>query len=206
MPKFEKQTLALRGHGPIKAQLDVYNGMLAMYTASARNAITRDAMWQGGEYYRVTFVPLKFTNYAKKYGYHVSSKYQARKQKMFGVAIPLVFTDAASHNGLRTKVLNGAKTEARSTQSQCYALIRMPGPAYMNATEAVYKTLRSVLPEELERVARIVGEALADNLEGTASKRGGAAPLRKLTDAQATTFARSVPAQRARKAPGSQVA
>jgi hypothetical protein len=196
----KKRVIPLRGSGPIKAQLEAYDGMLAMYEDAARNAITRDAMWQGGEYYRVTFVPLKFTNYARKLGYHASEKYVARKRRMFGAELPLVYTDQQTHNGLRSQVLGGSRSEARATRKDCYVLVRMPGPSYMNQQRTVYKVLRGVLPAEVERVAKVVGQALADNLEGTASTRGGAAPKRQLTPGQAATFSRSKTTAKPRKA------
>jgi hypothetical protein len=148
-------------------------------------------MWQGGEYYRTVFVPLKFTNYARKFGYHATAKYAARKRKMFGAELPLVFTDEQTHNGLRSQVLAGSRSEARVTRSKCAVLIRMPGPAYMNAQPMVYKVLRSVLPAELERVAAIVGTALAANLEGTASPADGPGKRQSLSASQEATFSRS---------------
>lgn len=201
MARYSKTVIPLRGSGAIKATLEAYGGMLAMYRDAARNAIVRDSMWQGGEYYRLTFVPLKFTNYAKRLGYHVTEAWAKRKAKFAGT-MPLVFTDALTGNGLRGQVLRNSRTEARVTRSNCYAIIRMPGPAYMNATAAVYGTLRSVLPEEISRCAAVIAEALAANLEGTESRRGGAAPLRRLTNAQGEIFARSTPANKSRKAPG----
>ncbi len=192
----KKQIIPLRGSGPIKAQLEVWDGHLSFFSDSARNTLIRDAIWQGGEYYRTTFVPLKFTNYARKYGYHATQKYVARKRKMFGAEMPLVFTDQQTHAGLRSQVIGGARTEARVTKGVGVVLIRLPGPSYMNAQPMVYKVLRSVLPEEVERVAKIIGRAMEESLGDTVSDTRG---RRQLTPAQAATFSRSKTAQRGRK-------
>jgi hypothetical protein len=61
----------------------------------------------------------------------------------------------------------------------------------MNQQIKVYKVLRGVLAEEVERVAKVVGNALAANLEGTSSDIGGNAQPRQLTSAQSATFSRS---------------
>ena len=187
----KKQVIPLRGSGPIRASIEAYDGMLAMFTDSARNALIRDAMWQGGEYYRAVFVPLKFTNYARKFGYTVRSKYAARKRKLFGAELPLVFSDEVTHNGLRSQVLGNSRSEARATRGKYSVLIRMPGPAYMNAQSTVYKVLRGVLPEEIQRVAVVVANTLAANLEGASSPIGGPARRQSLSEAQGATFSRS---------------
>lgn len=192
--KYKKETVYVTGHGPVRAEIEAWDGALALFKQAARNALIRDALWQGGEYYRTVFVPLKFTNYAKKFGWHVGAAYAKRKQK--AGTPPLVWSGE-----LRKQLLEKSRSRAVAAAAKAYVDIIMPGPGYMNATQPVYKTLRSALPEEIIRVAGVVGKAMAENMEGVTSKRGGAAPLRGLSDTQKATFSRSVAPQR-RAAPG----
>lgn len=195
MAKFSRQTVWKTGAGPIKAEIEAWGGALALFSQAARNAIIRDALWQGGEYYRAVFLPLKFSNYAKKFGYHVAARYLKRKLAKYGHDTPLVFT-----GDMQDQILSKAKTRATATASKSFVDIIQPGPGYMNATQAVYSVLRSALPSEIERMAPIVARSIADQMEGVASARGGAAPLRKLTAGQTALFSRST-YHRAQKGP-----
>ena len=147
---------ATKGASPVRAEIIAQGGGLTLFSKSDQNILVRAAMYDGGIYWIGAFLPLRFTSYANRLGYHVSEKYEAKKKWRDGEALPLVLTGS-----LRLLALKGARVVAKATSNTAYADIKFPGTTYANAQPTVRDTLRSIPPWEMERVAKAVGASIA---------------------------------------------
>lgn len=197
MAKYKPRTVVHTSqNGPVRMAVEASEGVLSLFTAKARNDLVRDAAWQAGEFWRLTFLPMRFTEYAKKLGYYVQSSTRIKKLKA-GRQLPLVWT-----GDLRDMATNGSSTTARATSSKTEAVIRIPGPGYMNQQPLVYKTLRTIPTWEVERFAEVLEKALAANIEEAAPTVRSDLKKQGLSEAQQSKLSRSKHVPKSRRAPG----
>jgi len=155
---------------PIRVAIEAWDFALCLFSQSERNLIVRSALYDGGEYWRTVFLPLRFSPYAKTLGYAVTKKWELKKGGP-GTAIPLVWT-----GDLHDIAVQGAHVEARADASTAAIIIRIPVPRYANQQPMVYKVLRSIPAIEVERIAAIVLKSIAGNavesLHADSARRG----------------------------------
>lgn len=192
MPKFKKEVIKGVGSGPIKTEIEAWDGMLACFSKRECNAIIRDALWQGGEFWRTVFLPMRFTDYAKKLGYKVTKRWESIKNKN-NASAPLVWRGV-----LQRVATNQARTEARATSSNQYVQVRIPTPSYANQQPTVYKTLHTLPSWEVDRVAEVIGKAFVAIFEGAKSDIGSRSGKMSLPEGVKNTMRRSMNTPKAR--------
>ncbi len=147
--KLKAKTITVfTGGSPIRAAIRAEGAALLLFSDSDRNTVIRDAMYQGGEYWRLVYLPMRFTKYARTLGYNG------------GNDTPLVFTGR-----LIDMAIPGAHTEARATATKARATIRIPRPDYANLNKMVHLVLSALPANEVAQVARVVGKSVSENLD-----------------------------------------
>jgi hypothetical protein len=143
--------------GPVRATIIHRDAALKLFKPGQANAIIRVALKDGGDYFCKVFIPLRFTNYAKRLGYRVTNAYQQRKkQEGFG-DLPFVRT-----GDTRTQAVASAHTETTATggasgKGRIKILVPIGPIAYTSNLSQIF---RSVPAYEIERIARVVGSSL----------------------------------------------
>lgn len=169
------------------------------------NAITRTALYQGALHWLDTYLPLRFTDYARSnLGYRSRSKKTARRGKS-----PLVKTGQ-----LQDVALRDSWAEARATAGNAYTIVHIatgmtipdskhPAVPY-GVNPLVYQTLTTITTGEVEAVALTMEAVIKDFVAGASTTVTRKKTVRKtLTDTQRTTLAptrRASPHQTSRKA------
>lgn len=200
MPRFKNKTIVHTSKaGPIRTVVEASEGMLSLFTQKGRNDLLRDAMWAGGMYWRSEFLPMRFTDYAKRLGYKNTPQTLTKKIKANRM-LPLVWT------GDLKSMADGTKVEARASKSNAVITIRIPGPPYMNQQRMVYKILRTIPPWEIERIADNVAKALAANLSEAAPMVRSDNKLQKLSENHVAKLQRSVAPRRSPRSSSRKVA
>ncbi len=174
--------------GPIRAQIFAAGGALAFFDASTRNEIIRAALLEGGKFWMRAFLPMRFSQYAYRLGYTVSQKWSQRKLRDLGASVPFLgFTppgggrQAPTWKGTNpekmiTAALNGASVRATAAAERASLTIRVPyGHPVREDTTASFRTLPTW---EVDRIAEVVGKALADQIADR-FKAGDAKPGRR---------------------------
>lgn len=158
--------------GPVRASIIHRGAALNLFQKRQANAIIRAALQDGGDYFCRVFIPLRFTNYAKKLGYRVTSEYADRKKKEGFGAIPFVRT-----GDTRDKAVAQAHTDITASggatgKGRIKVLVPIGPIAF---TPNLTQIFRSVPAYEIERIARVVGASLdsllAERVE-TVSRKG----------------------------------
>lgn len=150
-----EQIIAQVRQGPIRAAIQVRGAALKLFSTRQANTIVRVAGEDGGNYFVRVFIPLRFTNYARKLGYSPSTGYQRQKQAAGYGDTPWVRTGA-----WRTAATGGARADVTAKRLGCLIKIRVPYTHRHPVTPTTSAQFRSVLPEEMERIARQVGNSL----------------------------------------------
>ncbi len=92
------------GSGPIRAILEAQGPALAILEQAegkaGANDVIRQALQAGGDLWVNVFLPMRFTEYAKRLGYQVKPGWIAMKQRLTGQALPLVYTGSMRENAL----------------------------------------------------------------------------------------------------------
>ncbi len=113
------------GVGPIRAVLEAQGPALALLEqaegASGSNDVIREALQAGGDLWVNVFLPMRFTEYAKRLGYVVQPGWAMRKQKLTGQALPLVYT-----GNMREAAMQGAHADATAKKGGGTITIRIP--------------------------------------------------------------------------------
>ena len=145
--------LAQIREGPIRAAIQARGAALKLFSTRQANTIVRVAGEDGGAYFVRVFLPLRFDKYAERLGYRPSSDYRAKKLREGYGDIPWVRTGA-----WRAAALAGARTAVTAKRMGCRIQIKVP---YAHpVTPRTSAQFSSVLPEEMERIARQVGNSL----------------------------------------------
>lgn len=173
-----KATIAEGQRGPIRWAIEAHGAALGLFSARERNNLVRDALESGGKFYVAVFVPMNFTDYAKRKGWAVSAKYQQRKDRMVqrgqvdGPADPLVYLGI-----LREAAVKRSTVTATATANKAGIQIHIPIPPHGNGkgkygiSPIVGAVLRSIMPWEIERVGEVVEKALVAGLTGAMEQR-----------------------------------
>lgn len=128
---------------------------------SGVNDVIRESLQAGGDLWVNVFLPMRFTEYAKRLGYSVQPGWATHKQKLTGQALPLVYL-----GGMREKALSGAHADATSSKGGGQIRIRIPiqhggagrqGGSLQPKDQAV---LRRIPDWEISRVAQEVQKTL----------------------------------------------
>lgn len=153
-------------NGPIRVTIEANRAALKLFAQRQANAIVRVALQDGGEYFLRVFVPLRFSNYAKKLGYRPSPGYVAKKIRQGQGDVPFVAS------GAWRDATGASRCEATATKAKGRITLRIPQPHPI--TPVTSAQFRTVLPDEIERVARQVGNTLtsllAERTETTSRK------------------------------------
>ncbi len=168
-----------RAGGTIQWAIEAHGSALALFSASERNAIVREALVDGGKFYIAVFVPKNFTDYAVRKGYDVSAKYETRKRKLIergtfpGPELPLVWAGV-----LREAALTRSTAQGTATANKATVLIRIPIPPHgpggkggYGIAKIVGAVLRTIMPWEVERVAEVVTDSILRGLQGRLEQR-----------------------------------
>jgi hypothetical protein len=138
----------------LRAAIEFHGPKLALFTAAGRNDLVREALLAAGNLWISVFLPLRFSDYARKLGYHVTAQTQQRKAK--GRQPPFVNTGAMAES------TGKAHVEATATKGLGKAVIRIPlGHALQPQFLAVFRRLP---PWEQVRLARVIHDTLAARL------------------------------------------
>lgn len=125
-------TVNMSGKG-IRATITSKGTILELFSRRDQNSIVRTAMFEAGQMWRFTFLPLRFSNYAKRLGYGARSQWNELKRRRAanGSAIspqptPFVFGGVKGQAVMRDTALAGARTVATATATRCVASIKIP--------------------------------------------------------------------------------
>lgn len=148
--------------------------------ATERKTVAQAALREGGEWFRVERIPLRFTDYAYRLGYRVTEDWKKFKKRVLKTsrAIPYIGTTPPGggpiesfisgmpmvENGekMAVAVQRGTRTDIRGTSKGGDIIIRTPyGHPIRPLMAAAFK---HVNPEEYQRVAQIVAAAFREFL------------------------------------------
>jgi hypothetical protein len=160
-------------------------------TKTERKTVAQAALREGGEWFRVERIPLRFTDWVYRNGYRVTDAWKQFKRRVLktGRALPFIGTTPAGggtiksiaggysdgidvHNAEKMAVAmsRGCRVDITGTSKGGDILIRTPyGHPIQPAMADAFKT---VAPEEYQRVAQIVAAAFREFL-ATAKMKGG---------------------------------
>lgn len=176
------KVIAEGGTGPIKSVWIAHGAALALFEPKLRNSLMRESLIDGGNFWTVTFLHLRFDwAYAPKLGYQVSGKYETWKsqQKAKGRITgdqPLVFTGLT-----KQAALSRVKVTATATANKQTLYIAIPIPPHGGPSKSgkskfgiapiVGKVLRALPRWEIARIAEVVEQSLTRALQGAMEVR-----------------------------------
>lgn len=176
-PSRHEEILWQKNTGPIRTALRL-NGMgTALFgdrSQHEQNLLVRVSLMRGGNMWIKVFLPMRFTDYARKLGYRASTYWEAYKQQLLGAVVPLIGIggDYAKGKGegswppgfMRDTATKGASIKASVTSTKAVIRIKIPfgHPVQPRTANIVTK----VPPWELTRIAEDVGKALRNLLHG----------------------------------------
>jgi hypothetical protein len=193
------------GTSAIRAAILAQGGGLALLgTQKERNIAVRTAMLAGGQFYMRKLYHRRFTNmaHARRLGY---SRRKGARRAVFTTSAgghtirdtdPLVNTGQLAKAALERYRVDARSTKAGKLGGKARALIKYSRPHAMKPQDAI--VLRAVSGDEVQAVARVVGQELASILASAqpiTSGRGKRSGRRTLTGAAsrlpASTVARA---------------
>lgn len=131
------QVLINRRRGPLRVVVETEGMALEVLSRAERNRSMREALANGGRVWPAVFLPLRFTDYARRLGY--------RKTKE-----PFVVTGQ-----MRDTAIAGTRVQGIAQGSRLQIVIRVP---YGHPLLARYSDVfRSLPPWEVQRIAIEVG-------------------------------------------------
>jgi hypothetical protein len=148
---------------PIRSVLRVQGAALKMMEEvegkKAANDVVRGALQAGGDFWINVFLPMRFTDYAKRLGYYVTDKWNKLKDKITSQVIPLVYIGES-----RDAALGGAYATATAKGDGGRITIRVPTKHPLKAKEQA--VIRRVPEWEIKRIAKEIEENLIESLNG----------------------------------------
>ncbi|MBA3588517.1 hypothetical protein [Methylibium sp.] len=183
------RTIASTTAGPIRTVIQAKTMSLLSFLPAERNLILRTVMQAAGDFWIRTFLPKRFTPYARRLGYSVGRKWQTSKERQTaGPVLPFVGLTPAGggppapgwsqRNGEKMIVaaMRGATAKGMSKGlNKQSVIIRIPfGHAVRAETSATFRFIPSW---EMARLAEIISKTLADII-GSARLRPSARPGR----------------------------
>jgi hypothetical protein len=177
-PSKREEILWQRNSGPIRTALKLYGTGTAMFGSMAiseQNLLVKASLMRGGALWIKVFLPMRWTDYARKLGYRASMKWETFKQAVLGQVLPLVgvggeYRGKGKGEGnwppgfMRDTATKGARVEAVSSGGRAVINIKIPfgHPVQPHTANIVTK----VPPWELTRIAEEVGKSIAFFLKG----------------------------------------
>lgn len=138
-----------------------------------RKALINACLLEGGEYFKDTYIPMRFTDYAYRLGYRVTDRWKQEKRRVLQSkrALPYIGMTPAgggdagamvlpTHNGEKMSVAmaRGCRVDVSGTSRGGNIIIKTPyGHAILPPLAAAFNT---VLPAEYQAVTRVVATAL----------------------------------------------
>ena len=154
------QPIAEARQGPIRAVLEAQGAALSLFTQREANTAVREALEAGGDFWVRVFLPMRFSDYARKLGYRVKPTTAKAKALLSGRAVPFVQTGQ-----LQQMAIPGAWARATATGGLGTIWIRIPRP---HALRPEFAQVFTTVPTwEINRIAEVVETALAQIIQGS---------------------------------------
>jgi hypothetical protein len=181
--------MAFKVYEDINVIFELKGPFAQLANANERKVVAQSALREGGEWFRVERIKLRFTDFAYRLGYRVTEAWKKFKRRTTktGRALPYIGTTppgggsilsiAGGHadglvveNGEKMAVAmeRGCRVDISGTSKGGDIIIRTPygHPLRPNIAEA----FKTVTPEEYQRVAQIVAAAFRDFLANAQKK------------------------------------
>lgn len=177
-------------NGPIKVTLEANKEALSLFQARPRNDLVRTCLQIAGEGWISIFLPQRFSNYAKKLGYHVTSRTLDRKRRLYGHDTPFVQTTE-----MQNTVMSRATSTATAKSGGGVIVIRLPfGHALPQEFVDVFRSLPAW---EVNKLNEIVVREIAAELNGATYSSDAKGDTRATRSVFRPTAAAPAPRRRA---------
>ncbi len=151
----QEKVLAEAGQGAIRLQLVAQEKALSLFSNRERSAILKASIARAGLFWLSTYLPKRFTDYAKQLGYKITVKYEKRKLKEGGEVRPLVYS-----GNMANAALSGATAKGMANGDKVAVLLRIPQGDHQLAM-VVQRVMRTIPESEIKDLAREFGKVLA---------------------------------------------
>lgn len=184
-------------NGPITVYIKENETALKVFSQKERNTVVRAAMTRAANFWCEVFLPMRFTDYARKLRYRVTREWDLRKVLMLATGThrkdgrkpiapqptPLVFDGT-----MRKAVLGGYSVQVTATQTRPVARIKMPTGHAIKGNTAY--PLKTVPPWEAQRLMEVLKKAFVAAL-GRAGARADFKKQAKIAGQAAKAEARA---------------
>lgn len=157
MSRFRVESQRVISHGNYTVTLQ--DKALALFSKKEHNAILSAGLAKALEFWLNTFLKKRFSEYARRLGYHVSNAYlKSKRKKLHGAEpVPLVF-----YGDLADAALAGSHATTTATKGEPKGVIRIPRGHSSGISPIVTEVLQNIPPWELERIAEVFGKSVTD--------------------------------------------